>query len=55
MIITPVDAEADDHGLYRWRIHVHAGSEEEASRAIHAAGEVTAYTAAPLCGTEAER
>ena len=55
VIITPVDAEADDHGLYRWRIHVHAGSEEEASRAIHAAGEVTAYTAAPLCGTEAER
>lgn len=54
VIITPVDAEADDQGLYRWRIHVHAGSEEEASRAIHAAGEVTAYTAAPLCGTEAE-
>lgn len=54
VIITPVDAEADDRGMYRWRIHVHAATEEEASRAIHAAGEVTTYTAAPLCNTEAE-
>lgn len=54
VIITPVDVEADDQGAYRWRIHVHAGTEEEASQAIHAAGEVTTYSATPLYGTETE-
>ncbi|GGE62180.1 hypothetical protein GCM10011401_06500 [Nesterenkonia cremea] len=54
VIITPIDAEADEQGSYRWRIHVHAGTEEEASQVIHASGEVTTYTAAPLYGAETE-
>lgn len=54
VIITPIDAEADEQGSYRWRIHVHVGTEEEASQVIHAAGEVTTYTAASLCDAEAE-
>ncbi len=54
VIITPIDAQADAEGSYRWRIHVHAEAEQEASRVIHDAGEVTTYSATALYGEAAE-
>lgn len=55
VIITPIDAEADAEGSYRWRIHVHADGEDDASQVIHDAGEVTTYAATRLYGAETEQ
>lgn len=48
VIVTPIDAEADADGSYRWRIHVHTREEPRTSAAVHAAGPVEAYSATGL-------
>lgn len=48
VIVTPIDAEADQDGSYRWRIHVHTREEPRTAAAVHAAGPVEAYSATGL-------
>lgn len=48
VIITPVDAEADAAGAYRWRIHVHTQRRGPTSEAIRSAGSVEALTLTEL-------
>ena len=44
VIITPVDAESDAMGAYRWRIHVHTDRRDPTAETIRAAGSVEALT-----------
>ncbi|GAB3188621.1 DAK2 domain-containing protein [Nesterenkonia suensis] len=48
VIITPVDAEPDAAGAYRWRVHVHTGRRAPTAEAIRSAGSVEALTLTEL-------
>lgn len=48
VIITPVDAQADAAGAYRWRVHVHTARRGPTAEAIRAAGSVEALTLTEL-------
>lgn len=48
VIVTPIDAQADAEGTYRWRIHVHTSQEPRTRETVHAAGPVESYAATAL-------
>ncbi|MBO0594451.1 DAK2 domain-containing protein [Nesterenkonia sp. E16_7] len=48
VIVTPIDANPDAEGTYRWRIHVHTLEEPRTSTTVHAAGPVESYAATAL-------
>ena len=54
VIITPIDAQPDGAGFYRWRIHVHTADEPQVADVVHEAGEVQNYSASPLYWAQAE-
>ncbi len=54
VIITPIDAQPDGAGFYRWRIHVHTEDEAHVAQVVHEAGDVQNYSASPLYSTQAE-
>lgn len=48
VIVTPIDANPDEEGTYRWRIHVHTLEEPRTCTTVHAAGPVESYAATAL-------
>lgn len=48
VIVTPVEAEPDGAGTYRWRIHVHTDAPDTARAALAAAGQVEDSGVSPL-------
>lgn len=48
VIVTPVDSDPDEAGAYRWRIHVHTESPEDAREALSTAGQVDGCVVTPL-------
>lgn len=50
VIITPVDVDADAHGAYRWRIHVHTATSDPTTEVIRTAGAVEDLSVTELAG-----